>query len=272
MSMEIDPDWWKTLFDEVYLVTDARSVCNDDITRREIDLFCDLIPLKPADRILDLCGGHGRHAIELSRRGFSGCTVLDYSLTLLKIGAERAAREGYPVDFIQGDARRTAFGPETQDHVMVLGNSLGYSLHDDSDLEILREGFRVLKSGGWLLIDVTDNRAARKGLAPNAWHEIGNHIVVCRERELRADTVCIREMVLSKQEGLIRDKTYSIRLYRPQQLSALVTRAGFAEVHSPLSSPIYDSQKDLGCMNHRLVISAKKPSNGGAKQKKRDRS
>jgi hypothetical protein len=26
MSIKVDPDWWKTLFDEVYLLTDARSV------------------------------------------------------------------------------------------------------------------------------------------------------------------------------------------------------------------------------------------------------
>jgi len=25
MSFEVDPDWWKDLFDEVYLTTDARS-------------------------------------------------------------------------------------------------------------------------------------------------------------------------------------------------------------------------------------------------------
>jgi D-alanine-D-alanine ligase len=40
MSIKVDPDWWKTLFDEVYLLTDARSVCDARITRREVDLIC----------------------------------------------------------------------------------------------------------------------------------------------------------------------------------------------------------------------------------------
>ncbi|MGD8955522.1 MAG: class I SAM-dependent methyltransferase, partial [Desulfobacterales bacterium] len=90
MTIDVDPDWWKTLFDEVYLVTDARSVGDDDITRQEIDIFLALVPMQSDDRILDLCGGHGRHTLELCRRGFHDCTVLDYSQPLLDIGARVA--------------------------------------------------------------------------------------------------------------------------------------------------------------------------------------
>jgi D-alanine-D-alanine ligase len=101
MTIDVDPDWWKTLFDEVYLVTDARSVGDDHITRQEIDIFTALIPLQTRDRILDLCGGHGRHALELCRRGFRDCTVLDYSQPLIDIGAEMPPPE-LPVRFVQG--------------------------------------------------------------------------------------------------------------------------------------------------------------------------
>ena len=63
MTIEVNPDWWKSLFDEVYLKTDARSVCDGEITRREIDVVLDLLPIEPHHRILDLCGGHGRHSL-----------------------------------------------------------------------------------------------------------------------------------------------------------------------------------------------------------------
>lgn len=65
MRAQVSPDWWKTLFDEVYLVTDARSVCNEELTRREVDLVCRLLPIGADDKLLDLCGGHGRHSFEL---------------------------------------------------------------------------------------------------------------------------------------------------------------------------------------------------------------
>ena len=63
MSIDVDPEWWKELFDEVYLTTDARSVCDDEVTRKEIDLIRELIPLSTDQEILDLCGGHGRHVV-----------------------------------------------------------------------------------------------------------------------------------------------------------------------------------------------------------------
>jgi D-alanine-D-alanine ligase len=67
MSFEVPPDWWKSLFDEIYLLTDARTVADRDLTRREVDMVCSLLPLQPGDRILDLCGGQGRHSLELAQ-------------------------------------------------------------------------------------------------------------------------------------------------------------------------------------------------------------
>ena len=69
MTLAVDPDWWKTLFDDIYLVTDARTVRDDALTRQEVDIFCNLVPMGPEKRVLDLCGGQGRHALELTRRG-----------------------------------------------------------------------------------------------------------------------------------------------------------------------------------------------------------
>jgi hypothetical protein len=34
----VDLDWWQTLFDEVYLVTDAPIVGNPPLTKREVDV------------------------------------------------------------------------------------------------------------------------------------------------------------------------------------------------------------------------------------------
>ena len=52
----VDPDWWKTLFDEVYLITDARSVCDEQLTSREVDFLVHTLDLKKSWPILDLCG------------------------------------------------------------------------------------------------------------------------------------------------------------------------------------------------------------------------
>ena len=259
MAIDVDPDWWKTLFDEVYLVTDARSIDDEKITRQEIDIFSSLLPLQSDDCILDLCGGHGRHALELCRRGWRDCTVLDYSQPLLDIGARNARDKQYPVRFIQGDARHTSLPDETFDHVLILGNSLGYIPEADADLMILEESRRLLKPRGWLLIDISNGEAAPAKLTPQAWHEIGDDVVVCRQRELNGGRIRAREMVLSKAKGLIRDQTYGIRLYNADALTDLVTRAGYSDVRVHADMSAMNPTADVGCMNHRLVAVARKP-------------
>jgi D-alanine-D-alanine ligase len=260
MSINVDPDWWKSLFDDVYLMTDARSVCNDNLTRGEVDLFCRLIPLEHGDRILDLCGGQGRHSLELSRRGFTRCTVVDYSQILIDNGIRSAASCQLPVRFIRGDARKLDMETAYFNHVMILGNSLGYVQDAEADDQILKESFRVLQPGGWLLLDVTDGSAVRERFLPNAWHEIGDDLVVCRQRELREDYVCAREMVMKKSGGMIRDRTYGMRLYDAGSLKDLVSRCGFELVQAHTNFSPMEIKGDLGFMNYRILITAQKPN------------
>lgn len=259
MTITVDPNWWQTLFDETYLITDARTVGDVDVTRREVDIFCRILPLPTDVRILDLCGGQGRHTLELCRRGYHACTVVDYSRSLLSVGRQTAARQDLSARFIQGDARRLAFRAESFDHVMILGNSLGYLADRQADLQILSECRRILAPHGWLLLDVADGDIIRRQIAPNSWHEIDEDVVVCRQREIGADGVVARELVLSKANGLIRDKNYRIRLYRRDDLLALVRRAGFTDIrqHDPPSAEP-EKGEDVGCMRHRLLITARK--------------
>jgi ubiquinone/menaquinone biosynthesis C-methylase UbiE len=178
---------------------------------------------------------------------------------LLDIGEGNAANRQYHVNFVQGDARDTTLSAETFDHVCILGNSLGYIPEPDADLKILKESRRLLKSRGWLLLDVTDGEAAQTMLTPQAWHEIGTDVIVCRQREIDDVWIRAREIVLSKVGGLIRDSSYSIRLYRKKDLAALADRAGFDSVQIHTDASAMGASVDVGCMNHRLVVTARKP-------------
>ncbi len=258
MTIAVETDWWKTLFDEIYLTTDARSVCDEELTRREVDLFCELIPFRAHDCILDLCGGQGRHAVELCRRGIGRCTVFDYSQALLRIGAQEACTADCDVAFVQGDARSLQFDAESFQHVLILGNSLGYVADDKADVQILREVRRVLAPGGWLLVDVTDGDYLREHFTPNAWHEIEADVVVCRQREMHADRVCAREMVLSKQRGLVRDRNYAIRLFDAETLTDLALRAGLDDIRLHRNFKPSRRDEDTGFMNHRMVMTARR--------------
>jgi len=259
MTIRVDPDWWKTLFDDLYLKTDARSVCDREISRREVDLICRLVSPEPGHRILDMCGGQGRHSMELWERGYRNCTVLDYSHHLVDLGRRTADARNCRVRFLQGDARDTGLPPTSFDHVLILGNSLGYLPGEDDDGRILKEAFRLLKPGSVILIDLTDGEKVLKELNPNTWHEVDDDLVVCRQRERNGSRVKAREMVFSRQKGLLRDRTYAIRIYRPEDIADLVAKTGFVDIALHRDFCPHEKEGDYGFMNKRVFVTARTP-------------
>ena len=110
-----------------------------------------------------------------------------------------------------------------------------------------------------MLIDVTDGALVREKFNPNAWHEIGDKVVVCRQRQLEEDSIIAREVVICKEQGLMRDQTYAIRLFLPGTLEALVDAAGFAEISRQRGLSAQEKAGDYGFMNHRLLVTARRP-------------
>ncbi len=84
-------------------------------------------------------------------------------------------------------------------------------------------------------------------------------MVVCRQREIVGERVCAREMVLDKRSGLIRDRTYAVKLYDAATMATLIEQAGFkvAGVHADFSS--HRRKGDYGFMNRRIIAIARKP-------------
>lgn len=132
----VDPAWWKTLFDEVSLVTDAPFVCHPALIKSEVDMVEWVLPLRPTLRIRDCCGGQGRHALELARRGYRPPIVLDYSTVLLQRGRQATVVAGLDVPFCQGDARALAFASASFDVGLLLTNSFGYGVEVADDRRV----------------------------------------------------------------------------------------------------------------------------------------
>ena len=239
-------------------MTDARSVGDESLTRLEVDVACELLPMEVGHQILDLCGGQGRHSFELCKRGFEACTLVDYSQSLTDVAKEKARENQYSLKVVRCDARRIDLAPDQFNHVLIMGNSLGYIQQSNADTKILLEAYRVLQTGGWLLVDVTDGAAVKKTFNPNAWHEVGDNTVVCRQRELREDVVRARELVISKKDGMIRDRTYAVRLYEPQTLFSLLETTGFSQIKIHTDFSPHRFEGDYGFMNRRMLAVGRK--------------
>lgn len=261
LSLEehVSIDWWKNIFNSLYLKTDGDVVENNSLTVKEIDEYVNILKITKDDRILDLCCGQGRHSIELFKRGFINVEGLDRSHYLIQKAKTNSKSEKLDIKFREGDARKISYQADTFNIVTILGNSFGYFETVNDDLRVLKEVFRVLRPWGKLLIDVTDGKYIKENFQPRSWEWIDKKHFVCRERTLSFDKsrLITREVITHVEKGVIADQFYAERLYDEITLKELLESVGFADVtfHGSLVSESSRNQ-DLGMMEKRIVLTA----------------
>lgn len=260
LEMHLRPDWWRRIFNSMYLRTDADVVDDKQITKSEVELFTSILNVPKDSAILDLACGQGRHSIEMAQQGFTNITGLDRSHYLIRKAKTAVQQEGLKITFKEGDARKLPFPSDTFDVVMILGNSFGYFESNEDDMMILKEVFRVLKPEGTFLIDSADGSYLRTHFQARSWEWIDKKYFVCRERSLAKDNerLISREIISHVEKGILVDQFYAERLYSFDMLSDILTRSGYKNIrlHDRIGSNSLRNQ-DLGMMERRIILSAK---------------
>jgi len=263
LERHLPSEWWRTLFNSLYLETDGDVVENDRNTQQEIDLLIRSAGLEVNDRILDLCCGQGRHVLELARRGFKQVTGIDRSRYLIRLARKRARQRNLTgVSFHEGDARKFRAGDNAFHCVTLLGNSFGYFDREEDDRAVLEAVKRALKSGGMLVMDLTDGQWMREHFEPRSWEWIDQNHFVCRERGLAGDgeRLISREVVVHAERGVIADQFYAERLYSRERIQELLERIGFGNIRFHAFGVTESTRKqDLGMMAHRMFLTCDAP-------------
>ncbi len=262
LEKHLPPEWWKSLFNSLYLKTDGDVVENPLNTAREVDLLIKLADLKPTEELLDLCCGQGRHSLELAKRGFENVLGVDRSRFLIRLAKKRARHMQLRVNFSEGDARRFKLPESSRDCIFLMGNSFGYFERVEDDLSVLQECKRVLKSEGRMLLDLVDGDWMRNHFEPRSWEWINHNHFVCRERSLSADgrRVVCREVIVHAERGVLADQFYAERLYTFREIQELLEQVGYLDIacHGNVT-PDSPRNQDLGMMAKRLFITARAP-------------
>lgn len=262
LESHLPAEWWRKLFNALYVKTDGDVVENIENTRREVDFIVSAAAIQPHSSILDLCCGQGRHCLELARRGFKNVTGVDRSRYLIRLAKKRAQNEGLQVAFKEGDARNPRLPETSFDCVAIMGNSFGYFSNKQDDEKVLATVGKILRPSGQLVLDITDGAYMAEHFDRRSWEWIDEHHFVCRERSISQDRerLISREVIVHDEMGVIADQFYAERLYTRDGIARLLEKTGFRNVrHHGTAEAVSDRDQDLGMMARRLLLTADAP-------------
>jgi 2-polyprenyl-3-methyl-5-hydroxy-6-metoxy-1,4-benzoquinol methylase len=134
--------WYETLFENYGEKYDKESFTQGtlgecDFIERELKGGKDL-------KILDVGCGTGRHALELTRRGYQ-VTGIDLSERQLARARAKAEQEKLQIDFQCQDARKLSFDKEFDVAIMLCEGGFPLMETDEMNYEILKSVTRSLK-------------------------------------------------------------------------------------------------------------------------------
>ena len=137
--------WYQEFFENYAKKYDQESFTQGTVGECDF-IEAELGPDKSV-RILDVGCGTGRHAIELTKKGYA-VTGIDLSEAQLKKANEKAVRAGLKIDFQQQDARDLLFEEEFDVAIMICEGGFPLMETDEQNFEILKNVAKSLKTPG----------------------------------------------------------------------------------------------------------------------------
>ena len=214
-----------------------------------------VLQLRRDAEVLDLCCGHGRHAVILALTGLR-VTGLDLSEAYLERAEAIAASAGVDLPLVRSDMRELPFEGRF-DAVINIFTSFGYLNSDEEDQKVLHQVSKALKPGGQFLIDLINRewvvsnyvREERKVVPNGTVYEERREIDLLLSRINNSFTVTPPDGTAHNTEGL------TIRLYSLTELVRKLEAAGlvYRTVYGGYELERY------GVESRRMIVVADKP-------------
>jgi len=134
--------WYEALFENYGKTYDKENFVQG--TPGECDFLEKELNNNKSLKILDVGCGTGRHAIELTKRGYK-VTGIDLSASQLELAREKAAKEKLSITFLQHDARNLPFRNEFDAAIMLCEGGFPLMETDEMNFEILKNVAQSLK-------------------------------------------------------------------------------------------------------------------------------
>jgi len=221
--------WYESFFENY-----AQKYDNENFTHGTIG-ECDFIEKELAFdkslKILDVGCGTGRHAIELSKRGYN-VTGIDLSESQLKRAREKAEATNLIIDFQCQDARNLSFNGEFDVAIMLCEGGFSLMETDEMNFEILKNVTKSLKPQAKLIFTTLN------GLFP-LFHSVNDFYAstvedgnsVCKSNGF--DLMTFRDNnIVEFEDDLGTKKTLECneRYYVPSEITWLLKSLGYKKI------------------------------------------
>ena len=187
--------------------------------------------LGPDDRFLDMGCGDGRLCLELARRGYRAIAGAERSRHLIRMARRAAQQTGLAVRFLERHPREFLPRDGRFDCAALTDNRFSTFEPDDA-LAVLEAVKRVLRPSGQIVLEITDGDWLKTHFEKSEWRFIDKEHLICRERSLsgEGDRLICRDVLVHTQKGVIADRFYSLTLFTPERIHALLEKAGFVNL------------------------------------------
>jgi ubiquinone/menaquinone biosynthesis C-methylase UbiE len=221
--------WYESLFENYAHKYDKE--CFVQGTIGECDFIEQEITQDRSLKILDVGCGTGRHAIELTKRGYS-VTGVDLSENQIKRAREKAQEEGLTIDFQMQDARNLTFDGEFDLAIMLCEGGFSLMETDEMNFEILKSAAKALKDKGKFIFTTLN------GLFPlfhsvNEFYESAKKEGQSQCKDCSFDLMTFRDhntTVIEDDSGNKRELQCNERYYVPSEITWLLKTLGFKKI------------------------------------------
>ncbi len=221
--------WYELLFENYAEKYDDESFTKGafgecDFIEKEIDYNKRL-------NILDVGCGTGRHAIELSKRGYS-ITGIDLSESLLEKAREKADQNNLNITFLRHDARNLPFENQFDVALMLCEGGFPLMETDEMNYEILKNVTKSLKQQSKFIFTTLN------GLFPlfhsiNEFHAKGHIEGNATYDSKDFDLMTFRDYNITKvkdDNGVEKELQCNERYYVPSEITWLLKTLGYSRI------------------------------------------
>lgn len=221
--------WYEALFENYARKYDKEPFVQG--TAGECDFIEEEIARDKSLKIIDIGCGTGRHAIELTKRGYN-VTGVDLSENQIKRAMEKAQEAGVTIDFQTQDARNLPFNGEFDLAIMLCEGGFSLMETDEMNFEILKNATKALKSKGKFIFTTLN------GLFP-LFHSVSEFYKSAEKegqsqcKECSFDLMTFRDhntAVFEDDSGNKRELKCNERYYVPSEITWLLKTLGFKKI------------------------------------------